>query len=68
MYLHSKIAVSSSTAKIGPVFPDSWKLTKLFQCFLYLLQIFGLKDSHALPVVPWDFTCSFAEKKVPSSM
>ena len=30
-----------STAKNGPVSLDSWKLTYIFQCFLYLVQLFG---------------------------
>ena len=30
-----------STAKNGSVFPDIWKPISLFQCFLYLIQIFG---------------------------
>ena len=29
------------TTKNSLICPDSWKLKKLFQCFLYLIQIFG---------------------------
>ena len=31
---------SFCTAQIIPICPDSWKLIELFQCFLYLIQIF----------------------------
>ena len=36
-----------STAKNDPVCPDSWKLTQLFQCFLYLVQIFESNQTHS---------------------
>ena len=31
-----------STAQISPICPECWNLTYLFQCFLYLIQIFVL--------------------------
>ena len=35
-----------STAKNGPVCPGSWKPKQLFQCFLYLIQIFAEIESY----------------------